>query len=170
MTDQEAIARLTRRDISGLEALVRRYHTRALDAAYLVLGDWALAEDVAQSAFVKAYDRIDTFDIARPFGPWYLRSVVNSAIDVAAGRRDLSLEAYMGTQEMDIPNPEPGLVELLEAVGAIPQPACRHSDEVLPEHERCRSIEQVGRTGGNCAAALARRAQALAEAASPVPP
>jgi RNA polymerase sigma-70 factor (ECF subfamily) len=115
MTDQEAIARLKRRDISGLEALVRRYHTQALDAAYLVLGDWALAEDIAQAAFVKAYDRIDGFDTSRPFGPWFLRSVVNSAIDVSAGRRDLSLEAYMGTQEVDIPDPEPGLVELLEA-------------------------------------------------------
>jgi RNA polymerase sigma-70 factor (ECF subfamily) len=115
MTDQEAVARLKRRDISGLEALVRRYHARALDSAYLVLGDWALAEDVAQATFVKAYDRIDGFDTSRAFGPWFLRSVVNSALDVSAGRRDISLEVYMDTQGVDIPSPEPGVVELLEA-------------------------------------------------------
>jgi DNA-directed RNA polymerase specialized sigma24 family protein len=38
--------------------LVRRYHTRAVRAAYLIVRDRASAEDVAQGAFVRAYERI----------------------------------------------------------------------------------------------------------------
>ncbi len=115
MTDQEAVAKLQAHDIDGLEMLVRRYHTQAMQAAYLILDDWMLAEDVAQSAFVNAYERIGTFDNSRPFAPWFLRTVVNIALKVAAGRRDLSLDAYTERSGLDIPAPELDVVEVLEA-------------------------------------------------------
>ena len=116
MTDQEAVVKLQARDIDGLEPLVRRYHTQAMQTAYLIVGDWALAEDVAQSAFVNAYERIVTFDNSRPFAPWFLRTVVNIALKVAAGRRDLSLDAHIEESGWEgVPSPEPGVVEVLEA-------------------------------------------------------
>ncbi|MDQ5826436.1 MAG: RNA polymerase sigma factor [Chloroflexota bacterium] len=115
MDDEQAIARLKRGDIGGLEALVRRYHTQAIQAAYLIVDDRALAEDVAQSAFVTAYERIATFDTTRPFRPWFLRSVVYSAMKVASRRRDVSYDAGNGGEEIDIPAPEPGLLDTLEA-------------------------------------------------------
>jgi RNA polymerase sigma-70 factor, ECF subfamily len=83
MDEREAVGRLKRRDITGLEALVRVYQHQALRAARLITRDAALAEDVVQSAFLHAYERIDQFDASRPFGPWFLRSVVNAAVRVA---------------------------------------------------------------------------------------
>ncbi|MDQ3705527.1 MAG: sigma-70 family RNA polymerase sigma factor [Chloroflexota bacterium] len=115
MEDAEAVARLKRGDIEGLEVLVRRYHAQAVQSAYLVLGDWARAEDVAQTAFVTAYERISTFDSSRPFKPWFLRSVVHGALKVARARRDVSFEAHMESGSGEIPSPEPGVVEILEA-------------------------------------------------------
>jgi RNA polymerase sigma-70 factor (ECF subfamily) len=115
MTDQEAVAKLHAHDIAGLETLVRRYHTQAMQSAYLIVGDWALAEDVAQSAFVNAYERIGSFDSTRPFAPWFLRTVVNIALKVSAGRRELSLDEHRESSGLDIPAPEPGIVEVLEA-------------------------------------------------------
>jgi len=115
MTDQEAVAKLQAHDIDGLEILVRRYHTQAMQSAYLIVGDWALAEDVAQSAFVNAYERIGTFDNSRLFAPWFLRTVVNIALKVSAGRRDLSLDAHTERSGLDVPAPEPGVIEILEA-------------------------------------------------------
>jgi RNA polymerase sigma-70 factor (ECF subfamily) len=79
MEEQEAIVRLQRGDIGGLALLVRQYQVRAVRAAYLVTHDLALAEDVVQAAFLKAYERIDQFDARRPFGPWFLTSVLNDA-------------------------------------------------------------------------------------------
>jgi RNA polymerase sigma-70 factor (ECF subfamily) len=115
MTDQEAVAKLQAHDIDGLEALVYRYHTQAMQSAYLILRDRSLAEDVAQTAFVNAYDRIHTFDNSRPFAPWFLRTVVNIALKVAAGQRDLSLDAHTEISGQDVPSPAQEVVDILEA-------------------------------------------------------
>jgi RNA polymerase sigma-70 factor (ECF subfamily) len=114
MDEREAVARLKRGDIGGLEFLVHRHQGQAVQAAYLVVGDYALAEDVAQAAFLRAYERIASFDASRPFGPWFMRIVVNRAISAAGGRHDLSFEAR-SEAEPDLPSPDPGLQEMLEA-------------------------------------------------------
>ena len=82
--DRQAIALLQQGQVAALEPLVQRYQLRAVRAAYLVVGDRALAEDVVQSAFLRAFERIAQFDPSRPFGPWFLRSVVNAAIKAGA--------------------------------------------------------------------------------------
>jgi RNA polymerase sigma-70 factor (ECF subfamily) len=89
MAERRAIERLKRGDIGGLEALVRAHQTRALRVAYLVTRDSALAEDVVQHSFLRAYERIGGFDAERPFGPWFLRSVVNEAVKAASRRERL---------------------------------------------------------------------------------
>ena len=94
MTEREAIERLRRGDISGLEYLVRAYQVRAVRSAYLVTHDRSLAEDVVQAAFLKAYERIGQFDPRRAFGPWFLTSVLHDAVKAALRQgRQVSLEA-----------------------------------------------------------------------------
>jgi RNA polymerase sigma-70 factor (ECF subfamily) len=82
MTEQEAIQRLKRGDISGLEFLVSRYQVKAVRAAYLITRDAGLAEDVVQDTFLQAYRSISRFDMARPFEPWFMRSVVNASVKI----------------------------------------------------------------------------------------
>src|SRR6478672_10701509 len=84
--ERTAIAQLKRGEIRGLDALMLIYQVRAVRAAYVITHDLPLAEDIVQSAFIRAYERIEQFDETRPFGPWFLRSVVNSAA-TAAGQR-----------------------------------------------------------------------------------
>jgi len=120
MKEQEAIARLKRGDIGGLEALVRQYQVQAVRAAYLVTRDRALAEDIVQAAFLRAYERIGQFDAGRPFGPWFLRSVVNDAVKAVARReRQVSLEAGYEGEETSLADllsdPGPGPDDLMEA-------------------------------------------------------
>ena len=86
MDEREAVRRLKEGDAGGLESLVERFYDRAARVAYLVVRDPALAEDVAQGSFVRAYDKIDHFDPARPFGPWFMRLVVNDAVEAARRR------------------------------------------------------------------------------------
>lgn len=123
MEEQEAIARLKQGDISGLETLVRMYQVQAVRAAFLVTHDRALAEDVVQAAFVRAFERIDGFDTRRAFGPWFLRSVVNDAVKaVARLQRRVSLEratapdARPGRSVAYLVDPGPGPDDLLELV------------------------------------------------------
>jgi RNA polymerase sigma-70 factor (ECF subfamily) len=100
MDERAAVDRLKRGDVGGLEPLVDRHHTRAARAAYLVVRDGALAEDVAQDAFVRAFERIGSFDADRPFGPWFMKLVLNEAIAAARKRGRFASREVRDTEEI----------------------------------------------------------------------
>jgi RNA polymerase sigma-70 factor (ECF subfamily) len=78
--EQQAIRRLKKGDISGLEFIVQRHQLKALRTAFLITRDQGLAEDVVQESFIRVYRAIRSFDETRPFEPWFLRSVVNASV------------------------------------------------------------------------------------------
>jgi RNA polymerase sigma-70 factor (ECF subfamily) len=111
MEEQEAVARLKRGDIGGLEALVRRYQVQAVRTAYLITRDRALAEDIVQAVFLRAYERIGQFDTGRSFGPWFLRSVANDAVkSVTRGKPQISLDTSSLADLLADSNPGPAEV------------------------------------------------------------
>jgi RNA polymerase sigma-70 factor (ECF subfamily) len=135
MEDQIAISRIKQGDLNGLEMLVDRYQVRAVHAAFLIVFDRGLAEDVVQAAFVKAAERIHQFDEARPFAPWFFRIVVNDALKLAKKqKRNVSLEEHLDeptaklAERLISPNPGPEqLVEqketrqtILKAIRSLP--------------------------------------------------
>lgn len=67
--------------------LVRRYQRRAFAIAYRLLRHTQDAEDLVQESFMAALDSIDTFDAARPFGPWFFRLLVNRGHNAISARR-----------------------------------------------------------------------------------
>ena len=83
MDDLEAIRRLKRGDIGGLEILVSCYQDKAIHVAVLIVGDEQIAEDVTQDTFLKIFKHIGRFDESRPFEPYLMRSVVHAARDAA---------------------------------------------------------------------------------------
>ncbi len=94
LEEKLAIARLKQGDLDGMEPLVKRYQVRAVSAAFLIVHDPKLAEDIVQDAFLRAAERIDQFDESRPFGPWFLRSVINASTQAARRqKRFIPLEA-----------------------------------------------------------------------------
>ena len=96
MEDRIAISRLKQGDLTGLEGLVNRYQAQAIHAAYLIVFDRALAEDVVHTAFVKGAERIHQFDEERSFAPWFFRIVANDALKIAKRqKRSISLEEQL---------------------------------------------------------------------------
>jgi RNA polymerase sigma-70 factor (ECF subfamily) len=95
-----------RGSVEDFERLFRAYWPRAHRAAYLVTGDAAAAEDIAQESFLAAIRNLDRFDRRRPFGPWLHRIVVNRAIDFTRSRR-LRAEVELGDVHAATPDPEP---------------------------------------------------------------
>jgi RNA polymerase sigma-70 factor (ECF subfamily) len=89
MEDQIAISRIKQGDLSALEILVKRYQVLAVHAAYAIVYDRALAEDIAQTAFVKILERVHQFDQERPFAPWFFRIVVNDSIKAARKQKTM---------------------------------------------------------------------------------
>jgi RNA polymerase sigma-70 factor (ECF subfamily) len=114
MEEQQAVARLRRGDISGLETLVRLHQVQATRVAYLVTRDQALAEDIMQAAFIRAYERIEQLASDSAFRPWLLRSVINKAIKAAQRR-----ERYV-SMDADTDEAETALAHLLATTGSDP--------------------------------------------------
>jgi len=59
--------------------------------------------------FLRVYERIDRYDPARPFGPWFLRVATNYALNARARarvRKTHSLDRPVGGDD-DGPRPEP---------------------------------------------------------------
>lgn len=98
MEEKRAIDRLKGGDIGGLETLAEQHYTHAVRTAFLILRDRSLAEDVVQGAFVRAYEKIASFDATRPFTPWFMKIVVNDAVKLAS-RRERTVSFYQGDTE-----------------------------------------------------------------------
>ena len=62
-------------DLDAFEALVRRFQDMACGYAYSILGDFHLAEDAAQEAFVDAYRNLGQLREPRAFPGWFRRVV-----------------------------------------------------------------------------------------------
>lgn len=95
------IARVRAGEPEAYAELVRAHTAVALRAA-VALGAGADAEDVVQSAFLKAYQALGRFRDGAAFRPWLLRIVANETrnsvrsavrIRAVAGREALLLEA-----------------------------------------------------------------------------
>ena len=89
MEEHQAIRQLKQGKITGLETLVNMYYLKAVRAAYLVVQDEALAEDVVQTIFLNLPQKIEQFDESKAFHPWFFRSVINNAISVSRKRKRL---------------------------------------------------------------------------------
>ena len=70
--DLQAICRLKRGDIGGLDLLISRYQGKAIRTPFLITHDELMAEDVVQDVFVHFYQRARNFDKTRPFEPYLL--------------------------------------------------------------------------------------------------
>ena len=106
-------------NLNGLETLVSRYQVQAVRAAYLILYDRSLAEDVVQAAFVKAAQRIHQFNDGRPFGPWFSRIVVNDALKLTKKQeRSVSLDEHLDDSTVRLAkwlaDPDPNPEQLVE--------------------------------------------------------
>ncbi|MEW6355148.1 MAG: sigma-70 family RNA polymerase sigma factor [Planctomycetota bacterium] len=114
-------------DLAAYERIVRRFQDMACGYAHSILGDFHLAEDVAQEAFVDAYQRLG--DLREPGAfPGWLRRVVFKHCDRLTRRRGVStvpLDAARGAAgDADIPDDSIEEQELsdrvLAAVRALP--------------------------------------------------
>jgi RNA polymerase sigma-70 factor (ECF subfamily) len=115
MDDRTAISRLKQGDLNALEILVNRYQVRAVHAAYLIVYDRALADDIVQTAFVKAAEKIDQFDEGHPFAPWFFRIVINDTIKAARRlKQSVSLDDRTVTLAAWLTDPAPSPAQLLE--------------------------------------------------------
>lgn len=84
--DSVLVERCRAGDLTAFEPLVEKYRQRVWRLAYNVLRDQEEAWDVAQEAFIRAYQALPNFRGQSAFYTWLFRIVMNVATDRARSR------------------------------------------------------------------------------------
>src|ERR1051325_2404649 len=85
--ESRAIENARNGDAGAYDYLVSKYMKRVVSIAWGIVRNAHDAEDLAQEAFVKAYQTIGRFKTGQPFGPWIYRIVTNLSLDVVKHRK-----------------------------------------------------------------------------------
>jgi len=84
--DAALVARCLEGDVEAFDPLVRRYERVLFNVAGRMLGDREDARDVTQEAFLKAYQKLATFDPRYRFFSWMYRIVLNESLNARSRR------------------------------------------------------------------------------------
>jgi RNA polymerase sigma-70 factor (ECF subfamily) len=89
LMDNELVERTRAGDLRSYEELVRRYERLVGRVIYPYAGSDAAMEDLVQETFLRAFDRLSTFNPEYRFKTWLLAIANNLGIDTLRRRRDV---------------------------------------------------------------------------------
>jgi RNA polymerase sigma factor (sigma-70 family) len=127
LSDEALLAGLASGDPDDAAAFVRRFQSRVYGLALTMLRDPALAEDVAQETFVRAWKHAATYDARRGrLSSWLLTITRNLAIDRARIRPLVPTDPNVIASQLDLaqhdaPVDVPERDRLRRAVAALPE-------------------------------------------------
>ncbi len=132
--EAELVKRARKGDLGAYDKLVRRYQERIYATIYHMTSNHEDATDLAQEAFIKAYQALRSFKGGSSFYTWVYRIAVNKTINFLKQRRnrtqmsldDLDLNAEHDPDLVALisdktPRREVGLTELQEKLNAAMQ-------------------------------------------------
>lgn len=171
--EQMLIRRVRAGDAAAERQLYEAHVDRVYRLAYRMAGDDAMAQDITQDAFVRAFDRIGDFRGDSAFGTW-LYAIANSvALNTLRKvkrfeRRETALDdaVQVGTYDR---RAEPDLRRRLrEAIDRLPQKYRQvflmHDVEGFKHHEIAETLGvQVGTSKAQLSRARAKLREALAD-------
>jgi RNA polymerase sigma-70 factor (ECF subfamily) len=79
--ERALLARVQAGESGAFDLLVQRYLPKARLVARRLMQNPDDADDLVQEAFLRALERIATFDISRAFDPWFTRLLINLGTD-----------------------------------------------------------------------------------------
>ncbi len=84
----DLIAQAKQGDRQAFGELVHRHRQGVVNVVYRMCGDANLAEDAAQDAFVRAWQRLHSYRPRAPFRNWVYRIAINAALDALRRERE----------------------------------------------------------------------------------
>lgn len=127
VSDEALVAGLASGDARAATAFVRRFQARVYGLALTMVGDAAVAEEIAQETFTRAWRHAPAYDARRGrVSTWLLSIARNLSIDHLRAKRPQPLdpeairnaERALWTRGSD--DAESETVELREALGGLP--------------------------------------------------
>ncbi|USN53274.1 MAG: RNA polymerase sigma factor [Candidatus Nomurabacteria bacterium] len=93
LSDEELVVQVRERDQELYRFVVERYEERLRRYALTLVKDPDRAEDVLQSAFIKAFVNLQGFQVKKKFSSWIYRIVHNEAMnELKKHKREVSID------------------------------------------------------------------------------
>lgn len=118
-------------DLAAFETLVRRFQDMAYGYAFSILGDFHLAQDAAQEAFIEAYRDLPALREAAAFPGWFRRIVFKQCDRIVRKRRVQEVSLEHAAEVVSPALHAAGLAEKQEMLDQVLE-----AIRALPEHER----------------------------------
>ena len=153
--ETDLIRRCLEGDSSAFDHLVSSHYRGVYNMIYQMMGNAEDAADLTQETFVRAYTRLETFDLGRPFAAWVRRIASNLCIDTLRKRRNpvlsLDQQAESGYEPADA-NPANSPAAQLEAseealrvMAAVQQLPEKQRAVVVLRHVEGMTLEEISR-------------------------
>ena len=148
--ESELVSQAQCGDRAAFGDLVRHHRSGVINVVYRMCGDVQLAEDAAQEAFIRAWQKLPGYQPRSPFRNWLYRIATNVALDTLRRERetvdldDVPLQNPHAGPESAVENAEQA--ELVRAAVLALPPASR-AVLVLREYEGL-SYRQIAETLG----------------------
>jgi len=78
--DFDIIRSIQKGQVNDFEMLVIKYQSAVFNVLYQILHQEAVARELAQDVFVKAYEHLDSFNFKSRFFSWIYRIAINTAL------------------------------------------------------------------------------------------
>ena len=129
-SDEALVAGLAAGDSNAATAFVRRFQARVFGLAVSMIGDAAVAEEISQEAFMRAWRHAGAYDVRRGrVATWLLSITRNLAIDHLRAKRTEPLDpdsirdaerAMWATAAQSVDDPEMTTSALRDSLGELP--------------------------------------------------
>jgi RNA polymerase sigma-70 factor (ECF subfamily) len=80
LSDGQVIAEILNGKKHMFELLMRKYNARLYRVAMSIIKNDTEAEDIMQAAYIKAYEKLDSFEQRSTFGTWITRILINEGL------------------------------------------------------------------------------------------
>lgn len=100
-SDKLLINRIKEGDTIAFRKLVEKYKNVSLSLACSILKDEDKAEDALQDAFVKVFEKIETFNFNAAFSTWLYRIVINTSYNELKKNRSHTILSQVSLEESD---------------------------------------------------------------------
>jgi RNA polymerase sigma-70 factor (ECF subfamily) len=117
-TDAELVAACLAGESRAFEELVRKYQQPIYNLALRMVREPEDAEDIAQTVFVKAYEKLDSYDPSHQFFSWIYRIGINESINFSKKKKRLEeYESGVSGFREETPEDEVNVDDLSERIG-----------------------------------------------------
>src|SRR6266446_5392313 len=96
--EMELVRRAQKGDLEAYDQLIKRYQERIYATVYHMTSNHEDANDLAQDAFIKAFQALKSFKGGSSFYTWIYRIAVNKTINLLKQRKN---RAHMSLNDLD---------------------------------------------------------------------